>query len=112
MTKANILATWSRYMHRNDLSTDLDQVYEFAGLMISQQYLGDIDLDELGPDYPRQARLWQHAGLMYLNELAQDDASGSRESQLFQIALRDYAQNRSAELSPDAPQMKGKVYAP
>jgi hypothetical protein len=92
-------------MHRNDLTADLDAVYNFAGLMIEQQYLGEIDLDELGPDYPKQARMWQHGGLVYLNELAQDDAGGGRETQLFQLALRDYTTWASFDKNPKSPQM-------
>ena len=105
MTQQEIFDAWVKWMHRNDLTADLATVYGFAGTMIAQRYLGPIDLDPQGADYQNQGNMWQHAGLVYLAELAQDDAQLQRESVLFDNALRDYTFFTS--LKTPAPQMMG-----
>lgn len=105
MTQQDIFDAWTRWMHRNDLTADLDTVYGFAGNLIAQRYLGPIDLDPAGLDYPNQANMWHHGGLVYLHTLAQDDAGLQREAVLFDNALRDYTFFTS--LKTPAPQMTG-----
>jgi len=92
-------------MHRNDIQADLPTVYAYAGNLIKQRYLGEIDLDEAGEDFPNQSNMWLHGGLVYLHELAQDDAGLQREAVLFDNALGDYTFFTS--LKTPAPQMTG-----
>jgi hypothetical protein len=89
MTKDEIQAAWTRYMHRSDLSADLEQVWVFAGQMIENRLMQTtVDLDAIAASSPQ---LYLHAGLTYLHELAMDDEGLAREENRFASALSDYA---------------------
>lgn len=86
MTEAELFSVWERFMHRNDLSADLDTVYVIAKERVNERLLQDADITEILADRPR---VLIHAGLVYLNELAQDDEGINREQGFFEDALRD-----------------------
>lgn len=88
MTRAEWNAVMQRYMHRADLTADLDQTFEFAQTQFDNFWMGatlpyttEADLLALAP------AAMTHAGLSYLHELAQDDGGLSRENQLFGNAM-------------------------
>lgn len=106
MTLAEIQAAWQRYMHRADLSADMATVTEFASAKVvgSLMYLPDpsvpLTLDDLTDAMPR---MWLHAGLCYLHDLAMDDEGLMREEALFRQASQDHHLLRSqVEVSPRA----------
>jgi hypothetical protein len=97
MTISELYAAWARYMHRNDLSADLDTTFTFASKRIENAMLhSPVDLPQLLIDEPQ---LYLHAGLMQLAELAQDDEQAQRERSLFTVAASDYQLQRSLKTS-------------
>ena len=96
MTIAEIHAAWLRWMHRNDLEADLATVETMAAARIAerQMHLGDPPLPEDAP------RLWLHAGLVSLHQLAQDDEGLMREQELLERAEVDHHFRRSFDTTP------------
>jgi hypothetical protein len=96
MTMDEIHAAWLRWMHRNDLAADLATVETMAAARIAerQMHLGDPPLPEDAP------RLWLHAGLVSLHELAQDDEGLMREQELLERAEVDWHFRRSFDTTP------------
>lgn len=99
MTIDEIRAAWLRWMHRKDVTADLDDVQTFAQTLIVQRLMygappAGWDTDELVASMPT---VWLSAGLIYLHELAQDDDGLARESQLFEAAIRDHHFRRSID---------------
>ena len=93
MTKTELFDIWERYMHRNDLSADLDTTYTLASERITERLLSTtVDLATILADSPR---MFVHAGLCSLHELAQDDEGLTREEAKFEQAVQDYALRNS-----------------
>ena len=86
MTLDDIHAAWLRFMHRRDIEADLATIDELAAERIATR----IMVDDLAPTPEQSPRLWLHAGLASLHELAQDDESLQREAALFEAAAVDY----------------------
>jgi len=100
MTRQELDATWTRYMHRSDLSADLDTAYDLTAERISERlYKPTVDIDDILLNSPR---MLVHGGLAYLAELAQDDEQLNREMQLFGEAVTDYSQRDSITTRPTA----------
>jgi hypothetical protein len=110
MTKAEIQAAWTRYMHRADLSADLEQVWDHAGQMIENRLMQTkVDLAEIATSSPQ---LYLHAGLTYLHELVMDDEGLAREESRFASALADYAMRWSLKNSDAQSILYGGRLAP
>lgn len=104
MTEAELFASWTRYMHRNDITADLPTVRTYADEAIAGRLLfNTIDLDDILANHPR---MHLHAGLMYLHELAQDDPGLSREAQTFENAAASYSMRRSLTDNPSPVKME------
>ncbi|MFT3973159.1 MAG: hypothetical protein QM699_06840 [Amaricoccus sp.] len=90
MNKEGLYALWLRWMHRRDVEADLDTVFEQAKSKITQRLMRPVpDLstdDALNACINSMPRSWQHAGLVYLHELAQDDEGLMREQEMFEAA--------------------------
>jgi len=89
MTRAQWNSVMVRYMHRADLTADLDQAFEFAKGATDEAWMGALPWstdDELLAQVPR---MMTHGGLMYLHELAQDDTGQARETNAFLRAASD-----------------------
>ena len=99
MTRDDLNATWTRYMHRADLSADLDTAYDLTVERIEERLYGTVDIDTILLSSPR---MLVHGGLAYLAELAQDDEQLGREMQLFDGAVTDYSQRYSLTARPTA----------
>ena len=115
MTRAELDAVWQRYMHRNDIDTDLDTVFDLTGQKIREQLLSiaTVDLVTILQDH---ASLYVHGGLAYLHELAQDDEGAMREITLFDDALSDFSYwwsvHNNATISPTNYTVPGSEEAP
>ena len=76
-------------MHRNDLAVDYSLIWTMAGFKVVAAIMrvkGDTeDLTETCP------QLYLHAGLIYLQELAQDDNGMQREMTMFDAAAQNSA---------------------
>ena len=95
MTKTELYALWTRYMHRADLSADLDAAYELVGDRIRERLFGETpDLDAILETSPR---MFVHGGLLQLAELAQDDIQYQREAVLWDQAVTDYSFRKSID---------------
>ena len=93
MTRDQLNAAWQRYMHRTDLTADLDLTYTLAAERVTERLLfDDVDLALI---LEQQPRMLLHAGLNQLAELAQDDVQAQREQGLFETAVQDYSINYS-----------------
>ena len=93
MTKTELYAAWTRYMHRADLAADLDQTFILVEERIKERLLFDSpDLATILADSPR---MHLHAGLAQLAELAQDDGQLSTEESKLEQAVQDYSINYS-----------------
>lgn len=101
MTLSELKAIWARYMHRSDLTADLDTVYALAQQRAQERVLAPLDLDDLLANNPR---MLIHAGLCHLHELAQDDEGLAREMALFNEAVTDFSiymsRQRNATVDP------------
>ncbi len=102
MTETEIREAWLRWMHRRDVEADLDTIMELAAALVIDRLKysppdAGWDREELIAAIPRA---WLHAGLIHLHELAQDDAGGSRETQLFQRAMGNWHMRRSIDGGP------------
>jgi hypothetical protein len=101
MTIEEIRAAWLRWMHRNDLEADLATVETMAHERIAERLMYATDGVEPWPPAPETApRLWLHAGLVSLHQLAQDDEGLMREQELFERAAVDWHFRRSFETLP------------
>ena len=110
MTIADILAAWVRWMHRNDLTADLVTVQAMAEAMIVNAIMQkDPDLADVLAVAPTA---YLHAGLVYLHELAMDDAGMQREADMFQKAIADYSMRWSLTNSDAIPTLYGGQLAP
>ena len=82
-----------RWMHRNDITSDLDTVWTFAVDQFYKSWMRSgtealyADDDALLDSAPR---VMHHAGMMFLHELAQDDPGLQREATLFNDAMTDF----------------------
>lgn len=95
MTKEEIQDVWERYMHRADLTSDLEDTWTFASnATINEMMYTPVDLDELIADQPQ---VMVHAGLMQLAELAQDDVQLERETMKFKTTADAWMMNRSIQ---------------
>lgn len=88
-----------RWMHRNDVQADMPTVWTMADAKIAERMMRDsasMPTTEIAP------RLWLHAGLVYLHELAHDDDGLMREAALFDQAVQDEAFRWSIDnVTPD-----------
>jgi len=98
MTEADIRTLWTRYMHRNDIASDLDAVLSFAKERVQERLLFTVvDPDEILASSPRSIF---HAGMTYLAELLQDDEQLMRETSLMETAVQDYSFRRAIDKGP------------
>ena len=105
MTLDDMRAAWLRWMHRVDLSADLDTVQELTFARITQRLMypapeAGWDIDELVEAMPT---VWHHGGLMSLHQLAQDDEGLAREGQLFDQAVTDWHFRNSIDTGDSRP---------
>lgn len=101
MTLDEIRAAWLRWMHRKDVTADLDVVQVFAETSIVNRLMYPAPeagwaTDDLVEQMPV---VWLHAGMMYLHELAQDDEGLAREARAFTDAIRDWHFRNSIDTS-------------
>lgn len=95
MTKEEIQAVWTRYMHRADLAADYDDTWLFASnTVLNRLMYTPVDMDALRDTQPQ---LFVHAGLMYLAELAQDDVQLERETMKFTTTADTFMRMRSIQ---------------
>ena len=98
MTETELKAIWVRYMHRNDLTADLDTTLELVQSRISERLmLSEIDVGAILEDNPR---MFVHGGLCYLAELARDTEQMQLEEQYLAEAIRDYSFRQSIDRLP------------
>lgn len=89
MTQQELYDVWTRWMHRNDLTADLDTIYTFAAEKVNERLLFKVvDVADILANSPR---MLVHAGLWYLHEMAQDDVGLQREMTLFEDAVVDFS---------------------
>lgn len=88
MTEAELYDFWTRWMHRKDIAADLDTVYLMASTRIAERLMSSADLAAILENSPR---MFMHAGLAYLHELAEDDQGQARELGHFEVAAKDYS---------------------
>ena len=89
MTRADWDAFIQRWMHRNDLSGDLDKIHDMSAERVDGDWLGTVPWatdDERLSQVPNAMR---HAGLMFCGELTQDDEQIMREAGLLQAAIEN-----------------------
>ena len=95
MTRSEWDAAMQRYMHRNDLTQDLDLTFTLSTQKIFDRLLRtDTDTDAILDVAPA---LYVHAGLMVLMEVSQDDVGLVREGQLFENSAVNYAMKYSID---------------
>lgn len=101
MTRAEWNAAMQRYMHRADITGDLDQTFAFAQGAFDDAWMGqtlpytdDASLLAMG------GRPMTHAGLSYLHELAQDDVGHQREVGMFNAAMAGLQMRTSLNAGP------------
>ena len=111
MTRQELDAIWQRYMHRNDLSNDLDEVYRAATQRITTHVtVKDIDMNEVLAVFPS---LLISAGMLYLHRLSQDDIGMQREAEQFEIERGGYAMFKAVQQRENAtPLIGGNFSAP
>ncbi len=102
MSEEELKALWTRWMHRNDIAADTDDVFAFASAasvdrMMNTNLTIEIILAEAG-------QIVFHAGMMYLAELVQDDNQLQRETMKF-ATTADAFQMRKTLIEAPAPQM-------
>lgn len=97
MTKQELYAIWQRWVHRNDLTADLDEIYRQADQTIHDRVLQPVTTGEILETYPN---LFVHAGLVKLHTLAQDDEGMMREGQLLADAFTTWHMRYSQTRSP------------
>ena len=92
MTKQELFDNfWVRYMHRNDLSADLEPTFAVVDSMITERLFSfDVDSALLDLILMNSPRVYIHGGLMYLHELAQDNDGLAREMERFETALQTF----------------------
>ena len=100
MTVEEIRAAWVRWMHRRDMTDDLDTVEAFARNTIRERIMfkqpNNDDLELYG------SQVLFQAGMMYLHQLAQDDDGLARVTQLFAASCDDYVIGLSIRNRPTA----------
>ena len=102
MTLDELKAFWTRWMHRRDLTADLDTVYALATDRVAGSLMSStMTVTDILANYPR---MLQHAGLVYLHELAQDAEGEQRELRHFNDALADF-EFRQSRVDNPAPAM-------
>ena len=99
-TKADIYAIWERWAHRTDIGADLDTVWLLTVNRITQRMKAPITVEETDPDFNAMSNMLVHGGLLYIQELAEDDMSIGRESQLFDGAIQAYSIFQSIAAAP------------
>ena len=93
MTRTQWNERMQRWLHRKDIVSDLDAVWEYATTKFFNTWLNKDGRtlyatdDELLAAAPSPMH---HAGMMYLHLLAQDDAGMQREDRLFDYAMQDF----------------------
>ena len=95
MTVSELYEIWTRYMHRSDLSADLNEVFRGSEQLIQTRLMfpaTQADLDDILANW---GSLYVHAGLIRLHELAQNDEGMMRESGMFGPLIDDYQFYRS-----------------
>ena len=107
MTEQELKDQWTRFMHRNDLAADLDEIYGYAAQLVYERLISITapSIDDIVANSPRPM---PHAGLIYLHELAQDDNGMMREMDRFESAIQDYALRTS--INNVDPQMTRPYY--
>ena len=100
MTRAEWDANMTRWMHRKDLAADLDTAWLFAKEKFFNAWLNADGRTVYATDDALLTAApgpMQHAGMLYLHNLAQDDAGLQREDRLFDFAMADFAINYSVQ---------------
>ena len=97
MTEEELQNIWTRWMHRNDLQEDLDTVYLMASTKTVQRLLLPVLIEDLMTEAPR---IMVHAGLIYLHQLARDDAGQRQEMTHFEDACQEYSLWKSRDMRP------------
>ena len=92
MTEADLKALWARWMHRRDLTEDMDTVYAMAQLRVQERMLLSVNIATVLAEAPR---MLIHAGLAYLHELVRDAEGQGIEDQRFEEAVTDYSMRSS-----------------
>lgn len=95
MTQAELYAAWERYMHRKDLSEDLDLVYTLVTEQVQSRLM--FEMVSMSIILQNTPRMLLHAGLTYLAELAQDDEQLQREQLRFEQAAQDFSMRYSID---------------
>lgn len=94
MTEAELYGIWERWLHRSDMTADLDTVYLMASQRIKERVIGSVDLAALLENSPR---MFVHAGLAYLHEIARDLDGQDLETALFETAADEYQMRASID---------------
>jgi len=90
MTRAEWDAVMLRFMHRQDVQADLEDVFRLAVARVREGWMrGDLPFADDDALLAYAGRALHHAGLMHLHELAQDDSGLGRERYLFEYAMSD-----------------------
>ena len=94
MTQQELKDQWLRFMHRNDIVGDVEEIYGYAAQLVYERLISisQPSIDDIVANSPRPML---HAGLIYLHELAQDDNGIMREMDRFESAIQDYAMRTS-----------------
>ncbi len=93
MTQQELFDTWARYMHRSDLTADMDLTKTLADARISGSLiLYDVDLADILENH---AELYIQAGLINLSQLTRDTEQISISSEMFQSAVSAYMRRHS-----------------
>lgn len=111
MTETELKDLWARWMHRNDLTGDVDTVYDLAVQRVQERMLLPIDPADVLANAPR---MLIHAGLSYLHELARDGEGQDIEDARFEQAVQDasMALSRNAHRIIDPFTFDGGSYGP
>jgi hypothetical protein len=98
MTQAELYNAWQRYMHRSDLSADMDLTYKLAVEMVTERLMhAGMTAPQIQDEHHSS---FLHAGLCYLHELAQDDEGRSRELRAFEDAIQRWHVKYSIDSGP------------
>ena len=99
MTEAELKAFWIRWMHRRDIELDAETVLDLARDRVEGSLMSStMTVSDILANYPR---MLQHAGLIYLHELAQDAEGEQREIRHYNDALADFEFRQSRVDNPD-----------
>jgi hypothetical protein len=97
MTRVELDAAWTRYMHRNDLTADLDQTMALTEDRIRGRLMfKTVDLPAI---LDTDGGIYLHGGLIELADMVQDTEQMQKEEGLFQQAIQDYSFRHSITTS-------------